>query len=227
MLDPLFQEEFCHAPAGHTVLGRKLHPFSAFDLLTLQAVDSPFARDEDEVVCEIHDLFFAVWLLSNPHSETLSIENLELGEEGEKWVASVMPNLDLERDAALVTRYIRDYFSPPEVLREIKTNPLSALGCPWLLTTVVSVCRNLHIPLREAWTMGIGQLLWYRCSIEEQDTDSRVISPEMRKLMAQAEQGAKVHAMIPGESLACYCARTGIPEADAAFLLHQNTRSKN
>lgn len=179
-------------------------------------------------MCELKDLIAAVWILSNPHAETLTVENLELGEAGQKWLAEVMPAINMERDVKAVLQYIHDYFSPPEVLRHLKSTPVSGLGAPWILTTVVSVCRALNIPLREAWTMGIGQLLWYRCSIDEQDSpDSRIIGPEMRALMAQAEASSKVHEIKPGESLSAFSGRTGIPEADAAFLLHRNTEAKN
>jgi hypothetical protein len=226
MLDPLFVEAWTHAPAGHTVLGRSLHPFSALDLLALQVIDSPFSKEES--MCEVHDLLIAVWICSNPHADTLTVENLELGNEGQKWLAAIMPSVDMERDVKSMLQYVHDYFSPPELLRHLKSSPVTGLGAPWILTTVVSVCRTLHIPLREAWTMGIGQLLWYRCSIEEQDSpDSRIIGPEMRALMAQAEQGSKVHELKPGESLDDFCARTGISSSDAAIFLHNNTEAKN
>ena len=39
MLDPLFSEAWVHRPVAHVVLGRKLHPFCALDLLALQIID--------------------------------------------------------------------------------------------------------------------------------------------------------------------------------------------
>lgn len=222
MLDPKFLEAWTHRSGGHTVLGRKLHPLCALDLLALEAVNSPFLHDGAQ--CEVGDLILAVWILSNAHDPDLQVGNLELTAEGQAWVDGLIDRLELARDCAAVQAHMRDYFSAPEMMRDITSGSLNALGAPWMLGIVVTVCGKMHIPLAQAWTMPIGNLLWYRCTIEEQETASRIISPFMREEMKKAENNGKVMTMEPGESLSEFCTRTGIPEEAAAVLLHNQAR---
>lgn len=222
MLDPLFREAFCHSPQGHTVLGRKLHPFCAFDLLSLEAIDSPFLEPDGK--CEVHDLLLCVWILSNPIPEDLTIGNLELGAAGKTWVKSVTKTIDMKRDCGLVMTYFSDYHSPPEIMadKELNPNPLSALGAPWMVSTVIGVCRHLHLPLRTAWTMGVGQLLWYRAALMEMDDpEKRIVSLALREEMKAAAQPQTVYKMEPGETLDTFAARVHLSPEVAAMLLHQ------
>lgn len=234
MLDPVYLEAWTHRPGGHTVLGRKLHPLSALDLLALEAVNSPFLYDGAK--CELSHLILAVWILSNPHESDLTVGNLELNAEGQKWLDSLSAkprwwqrkksrlSIDMDRDTKAVVAYMADYYSLPEMYRHSASTPITALGSPWMLSTVVYVASKLHLPLREAWTMGIGQLFWYRCSIEEQETESRVISPERRAEMEKAGENSKSFTLGIGETLAEFSRRTGISEGDAAVLLHNSTK---
>lgn len=222
MLDPLFREAFCHSPQGHTVLGRKLHPLCAFDLLSLEAIDSPFIEPEGK--CEVHDLLLCVWILSNPIPEDLTIGNLELSPAGQTWVKSVAKKVDMPRDCGAVTAYFSDYYSAPEIMADkaVNPNPLSSLGAPWMLSIVISVCRHLHLPLRSAWTMGIGQLLWYRAALMElDDPEKRIVSQALREEMAAASKPQVVFKMEPGETLETFAARVGLPVETAAMMLHQ------
>src|SRR5580693_5008109 len=218
MLDPIFQEAFCHRPGGHRVLGRELHPLCALDLLALESINSPFLYDGAK--CEVQDLVIAVWLLSNDPPADLTVHHLELDEEGRAWLSGLTGKIEMERDCRAVLSYMADYYALPEMFRQTASNPITALGAPWMLATVVYVAGKLHLSLREAWTMGIGQLFWYRASIEEQETEHRIISPEMREEMKKAETNSRSFKMEIGESLADFSKRVGIPEADAAVLLH-------
>lgn len=225
MLDPLFLEAFAHRPGGHKVLGRQLHPLCALDLLALEAVNSPLLFDGGEI--SIPHLIQAVWILSNPHSLDCTISHLELNDEGKEWLKSFGGVIDLAAGCDQIQLYFADYHSLPEVMRNKQGSPLTQLGGPWMLSVIVTVVGALHIPLFEAWTMGIGQLLWIRASIEEQETESRIISPEMRQEMKRAETNGQVMTMEPGETLEDFCKRTGIPATDAAMLLHANAARRN
>lgn len=225
MLDPVFLEAFTHRPGGHVVLGRALHPLSALDLLALEAVNSPFLYDKAE--CQVAHLILAVWILSNPHADDLTVGHLELSEDGKKWLASLEGKIDLDRDCKAVVAYMADYYSLPQMFRQVAATPVTALGSPWMLSTVVTVAAKLHLPLREAWTMGIGQLFWYRASIEEHESDARIISPAMREEMSKAEGASKSFTLGIGETLQEFSKRTGIPEYDAAVLLHNSASRSN
>lgn len=223
MLESLFREAFCHAPQGHTVLGRKLHPFCAFDLLSLEAIDSPFIQPDG--VCEVADLLLAVWILSNPVSEDLTIGHLELGAAGKTWVNRIRKQIDMPRDCGLVTAYMADYYAPPEIMADKEANPLNNLGAPWIFSLVISVVRHLNLPLREVWTMGVGQLLWYRAALMElDDPGKRIVNDELRAEMEKARQPQVRYTMEPGETIEAFAARVGLDVATAAMLLHQGGR---
>ena len=222
MLDPLYMEAWVHAPAGHTVLGRRLHPFCALDLVALDCVQSPFMRQGS--LCTVTQLLQAIWILSNPHAEDCTIEHIDSSPASQEWVRTLEGKVDLVRDCAAIENYIKDYYSLPELISQPEASPMDLLGAPWMLSSVIKVCRALHVPLREAWTMGIGQLLWYRAAVEEiDDANSRIIGPLLRAEMDRSAAAAKVFKMNPGETLADFAARAGLAEEDAAILLHNQS----
>lgn len=225
MLDPLFSEAFVHAPSGHTILGRKLHPLCAMDLLVLEALASPFLLDGAEAV--LSDLLLAVWILSNDHPRDCTVGTLELNADGKAWVASLEGKIDLERDCEAVGTFFKDYFSLPEMMRTVADNPLTPAGAPWMLRHVLMVVRQLHIPLYEAWTMGIGQLIWYCCAIEEMDNeDSRIVGPSMRAQLAAAKDSFQVLKPENGETEQQFADRIGLPLADVQIMLAQGKGKK-
>lgn len=191
----------------------------------MEAIASPFLIEG--AVANVEDLLLAIWLLSNDHPSDLTVSNLELDSAGKEWLDGLTGQIDMERDVASVIKYMADYYSMPKMFRNVAERPMTPLGCPWMLSTVVTVVAKLHIPLRDAWLMGIGQLLWYRCSIEEQESpDSRVIGAELSKEMEKAETAAKVFTLNPGETIAEFSARTGIDEETAKNLLHNSTQGR-
>lgn len=225
MLDPLFREAFCHSAQGHTVLGRKLHPLCAFDLLSLEAIDSPFLKGD--VTVDASELILAVWLLSNPVPDDLTIGHLELTPAGETWLADIGPTIDMRRDCDLLQAYIADYYSVPEIISDKLSNPLTDLGAPWMLSTVINVCSKLHLPLRTAWTMGIGQLIWYRSAIAEMENpEVRIMGEAMRAEIAAARAPQVIYKMEVGETIEVFAARVNLPVEVAALMLHQGQGGK-
>lgn len=227
MLDPVFHEAWVHAPAGHTVLGRRLHPFCALDIVALESVGSPFLDRGSKV--EVPDLLLGVWILSHDHPRSCSIENLELGDEGRRWVKKIKRKIDLQADVSKVGAYIEDYYAVPEMMREHIEEPMLPYGTPWILSNVLAVVKNLHVPLYEAWTMEAGKLLWYCCALEEAtDPNSRIIGKELRDQMELARKnGVQEFKIEPGESLADLAKRVGCTEEEAAFLRDQALTSRS
>ncbi len=224
MLDPLFSEAFIHAPRGHTILGRSLHPLCALDFLALEAINSPFLLDGSKA--EISDLLLAIWILSNPHPRDCTIDHLELDDAGKAWVDSLAGQIDMERDCALVVTYFEDYWSLPEMMRTIADQAMTPYGCPWMLSRVISASRVLHIPIFDAWTMGIGQLLWYCCAIEEMDSnDSRIVSTDMRKLLDAAKSAFSLTHRKDDETHEQFAERLGLSADTLKVLLRNSTKS--
>lgn len=220
MLDPLFKEAFCHRLGGHTVLGRKLHPFCAFDILTLESIDSPFLKPG--ALCEIYDLVLVVWILSNPVAQDLTISHMELDAAGETWLKEIGPTIDMERDVAAVSAYMNDYYSAPEIMAGVDKKTPDELGAPWILSAVIGIVSKLHISLYAAWTMGIGQLMWYRGAIFEMEVpDLRIINDELRARLKEVEKGPVIFQLEPGEDMPAFAKRVGISEWEAANLLAQ------
>lgn len=225
MLESLFREAFCHSPTGHTILGRKLHPFCAFDLLSLEAINSPFIQPGS--TCEVADLLLAVWILSNPIAPDLTIGHLELSFAGRAWVDRIRGEIEMPRDCGLMETYIADFHAPPEMMGGKPSTPITALGAPWIFSVVIGVVKQMHLPLREAWTMGLGQLLWYRAAlVEMEDPETRIVSDDMRAQLAAAAKPQEVFAMQPGETIDDFAARMNLDPATAAMLLHQGQTRK-
>ena len=226
MLDPRFSEAFVHRPGGHTILGRTLHPLCALDMLALEAINCPFLVDGGRV--EIADLVLAVWILSNPHNPDCTVSHLELDADGEAWLDKITPTIDMKEDCARMQKYIEDYWSLPEMMRTIAENPLTPYGCPWMMSRVITVCRAIGVSWFEGWTMGIGQLIWICCSIEEMDnSDSRIVSPEIRAMLDAAKNSHKVYTQKAGESDEDFAARIGIPVENARILMRGRRAAKH
>ena len=188
------------------------------DLLALEAINSPFLLDGADA--ELKDLLICVWILSSPHARDCTVSNLEPSAE---WIKEATASVDMVRDCSAVAAYMRDYYSLPEVMRTIADRPVTPLGCPWMLSTVVTITRSLHIPLYEAWTMGIGQLLWYRASLEELESeDSRVVDTSMRSKLEAAKQSFNLMERLPSESDAEFAARTGLSINEVTFFSSKN-----
>lgn len=171
------------------------------------------------------DLILAIWILSNPVSEDLTIGHLELNAPGKAWVNRIRKQIDMPRDCALVTAYIADYYAPPEIMSDKEANPLNNLGAPWIFSLVIGVVRHLHLPLREVWTMGMGQLLWYRAALMElDDPTKRIIDDTLRAEMKKAREPQVLYKMEPGETIEVFAARVGLDPTTAAMLLHQGGR---
>jgi len=223
MLDPLFNEAWVHAPKGHTVLGRALHPLCALDLLELEAINSPFLLDGARI--EVPHLLLAVWILSNPHPEDGSLGNLEPSED---WIKSLAGTVNLEKECGRMVAYIEDYHSLPEVMRDIAEKPRTPSGCPWMLSKVITICRYLHVPLRDAWLMPIGQLVWYCAALEEmQNEGTQIVGAELRADMEKAKTAFKIMARQDGESDQAYAARLGVSAAQLSVMLTTGVKTKH
>lgn len=211
MLDPLFSEAFVHAPGGHSILGRKLHPLCAMDLLVLEAVNSPFLIDGNDVTAGVEDLILFIWVVSNDHPKDGSVGSLELDDAGKKWLEAIKGQVDMDRDCAAVGTFFKDYWSVPEMMRDVAENPLTPYGAPWMMRHVIMAARYLRVSLYEAWTMPIGQLIWYCCAIEESEASgSRIVGMSMREKLEEAKKSYQIVKPESGESEEAFCARIGV-----------------
>jgi hypothetical protein len=201
VIDPLFIEAWRHAE--HRILGRTLHPLCALDILALEIERSPLLRNGAMLTPQ--DLILAVWILSTPPHPQCDVPVVTPDPEWAKHYLRVM----LEEEGALkygnaaIQAYFEDYWSIPEVQREISRTQSTPLGCPWMFSSVMMVCKALHYPMYDCWTMPIGKLIWHRTGLDEMESNLRVVTPESR---AQAEEDlAAARSYTPAE----YAALTG------------------
>lgn len=206
MIDARCLEAFVHAPGGHTILGRKLHPLCALDLLSLEAVNSPVLLDGGKI--SPADLILAVWIFSNDYPLDCTIESLEPPVE---WVKSLVATIDMARDCVALKKHFDDHFALPEVMRDIAGKPMTPRGTPWMMSHVLAIVRHLHVTLYDAWTMSFGQLAWYSCAIEEMDDpEVRIIGPELREQMEAAKNAKVMYTKGADESDSDFAKRVGI-----------------
>jgi hypothetical protein len=223
MLPPEFHEAWVHAKRGHKILGRRLHPFCALDIVALEAVASPVLHEG--APSSAADLLLAIKILSHDHPRSCSIEGLEMTWRDRLWIwwLRLTGRLNVEEVAARLKAYLDDYYAVPDMMREQVDEPGLPYGTPWVLSVVMGVVKNLNVPLYDAWTMDAGKLLWYAGALEEAtDSKARIVGKELREQMELAEKnGCQTFKVEPGETAADLARRIGVSEEDAAFLMDQ------
>ena len=182
--DPRFLEAWVNH-AGHRVFGRKLHPLCFLDLVALEVVDSPFLPGSKNRACATrHDFNLAVHILSAP------IKSLELSDRiARPSLVSrmVFSRYDLAKANAALQAYFDDYFTTLEMWRE----PSAGKSCqaPWVLAQAAFLMQHTSLSEWRIWTAPIGQMLCYCAALEEQLSQSQVVSPEERKIMEGDRNG--------------------------------------
>ncbi len=175
--DPRFLEAWVNR-SDHRVLGHRLHPLCFLDLLTLDAINSPFITTGAS--CDGADFLLAVLLLSRPHT---SLE-----------VNPTLPHpslrdrlrlhcCDMKRENAALQAYFDDYFSTLEMWRPDSGD--KKCQSPWILGTVCFLLSHTSLSEWRIWTGPIGQMLCYANGIEEQISSSQVVSLEEQELMKE------------------------------------------
>lgn len=181
--DPRFLEAWVNR-CDHRVLGHNLHPLCLLDLLTLDALDSPFVAEGAQATSA--DFLLAVLILSRPHSGIR--------------VNPVLPGptlrdrlrlrfCDLARENAALQAYFDDYYSTLEMWRPNSDG--KRCQSPWILGVVTFLLSHTTLTEERIWTAPIGQVLCYANSLEEQLSDSQVISPEEQEAMARMREEAR------------------------------------
>jgi hypothetical protein len=179
--DPRFLEAWVNR-CDHRVLGHRLHPLCLLDMLTLDAIDSPFIADG--AVANESDFLLAVLLLSRPH-KSLEV-NADLP------VPTLRDRLrlrfcDMARENAALKAYFDDYYSTLEMWRPDTGD--KKCQAPWILGTAAFLLSQTNLSEWRIWTAPIGQMLCYANSLEEQLGGSQVVSMEELAEMEERRNG--------------------------------------
>ena len=193
MLDTVFAESIVHARpprwaarrglSAHTVLGRRLRPFTFWHALLLEVIGSPYARGGRPGAFDLAALFHAarVCQLRYPHTlaplrfATLSACLLQR-RYGRR----------LEREQAAFLHYLRDYNSPP--IYGTREGDEHSISCPWYAVVVEQLLLlDPRLTLAQAWDSPIGSTRWRIAA--RQDAEGRkplIETPEIRAAYAEA-----------------------------------------
>ncbi len=182
----------------HVVYGMHLKPLCALHIVALEALDSPFPFAQRDSLLE--DFVAAAIVLSQDYAH-LEIEPPDLASVDLRAMAKAAGvktakqyNQWREDENKKLDAYFRDYWSLPPMERIAGgDSPVSALGAPWLLGTIVALLRQTNLTEERLWRMPMGQLLWYACVTEEQVSDSRIIDQERLDLRARADAEYEVY----------------------------------
>lgn len=167
-MDPKFFEAWFNTE--HTVLGRRLQPFSLQTALILALCESPFLVGvKPGVDYSMIDLQEAVIACSTP-AEIFLNAKLTAGwvERFKRKVWTLRcARMSLREECQKFVTYIDDFNTQPEVWANDDGDG-GQLGAPWVLCNAVFLLRNTTMSETRVWTMPLGMALWYAATIAEQ-----------------------------------------------------------
>lgn len=149
-LDRAFAASYIDNGNTHRVLGVKLHPFCAWHLFLLQAVDSPFLQAGQVYLFHIRRAV-GICRLRYPQSRVRP-----------PWTWNVNQK-KLHREVAKFLRYIGDYINKPEYTI-VPVNEFAAqrghrkvTPAPDVVQLVFDAAHGANCTVNQAWDMPIGQ----------------------------------------------------------------------
>ncbi len=171
-----FYEAFINCE--HTVLGKRLKPFSLRHCLYLEAINSPIMKivAGDEVEISRKDLELAV-IICSCDSDIIEAMNKP---------HILMRFHRFKRGLTGFLSYLSDYLSLPAMWNKSDDNAI--LNAPWILSKATLLLSKTNLSLAEIWNLPIGELLWYCASFVEQEGFGQIQSDEEQKIIAEAER---------------------------------------
>ncbi len=170
-MDSRFQEAWFNAP--HRVLDRDLLTFSLERSVVLALIDSPFVSGDPDARCTLSELQFSVEVCSRDLGPIFGCRfNVTRWAKLKTLLWTSRCRLrygsaeGLELECRKFIAYVNDYFSPPRLWTD-KNGASTKLTAPWALSHAAFLIRN-GFSERHAWTMPVGQAMWYCMAISEQ-----------------------------------------------------------
>jgi hypothetical protein len=199
-VDDTFAEAIVHRPFGHTVLGFRLRPFCFWHAANLDFIESPFAGHKKPI--DFAALYVATRICQLTYPNPFRRQRFEYIRE--LWKARKYRPVKIARRDLKAKRihkakfpflgemnkfstYIRDYSSRPDYVAGEDSSPIRT---PWYLYEVSMLRRfNPDMSWEQAWNMPIGQAAWFNAGmLEASGMKLEILTPEMRKSFAEAEQ---------------------------------------
>lgn len=198
--DERFVEPFANRP--HTVLGKRLFPYSLWVQCQLEWAQSPFLLNNRAPTP--HDLWVAVQCASNPWTPEHYVADLAIPGRL-KWLWR-MRRFNFPLEIAKFYAYIEDFAIGPKFWPSNK-NEQKTRDCDENLELAAFVEWELKWPAGAVWTMPLGQLRWRSALISKfQGSDTPFWTPldeeEFQAHKARREagidaRGKEIHAAHP------------------------------
>ena len=209
-----FEEAFCHTPAKHRIMGRRMAPFSYYHLFVLRLIESPLLGLGDHGV-SVADVEIA--------SQICSIS--EYGKVDEMlprwrrrarfarvnpiwWVRLWVYGRNLAKQYHRFEEYVSDYVTAPETHGDLQAgaggeSPVAKRvyeRFPSPLAQVAGLIYWTKWPEEKCWMMPMGQVHWYIIAmrwykgedtklVDEQDREFRAHIAAQRRNQASAGSG--------------------------------------
>lgn len=156
----------------HTVLGRRLRPFSLASWFVLSSVQNPLLGDGGN---DLADLIQAVKICAAPDPRTIKFAPTLREQWLYHWRRA--DQKFLERETIKFRAYLADFQSLPEFYEECSLNedmPSTGrqLSAPWVLTRVCSLVSRANVTLDQAWSMPAGEAYWLDATLRELEGQS-------------------------------------------------------
>jgi len=172
-MDPLFLESFLNVE--HRVLGRVLRPLCLWHHLNLDLAQSPFVGYDSPK--DSRALILAVRICRARPDSTFQMLP-------QKKTPTHLFFRSLSHHTELFECYVRDFFAPP---RFFKKSGSKSPAAPWPLYVVSRLMRYGNFSADQAWTLPIGQALWFSAALGEAGgEESALVSAADLKAMREA-----------------------------------------
>jgi hypothetical protein len=148
-------------PEEREICGYKLKPYNLRHMLYLTAIESPFVCEKSDKCMTPEALLLALRICSTNDVQRALKERPTMREQ--ILVGKMMAERDLFTSSLReLLDYIGDSNSVPVVFeKEDKGTPRKAHNAPPPLLMAVTLMAKLHLTKEEAWTLPVGQAIWY------------------------------------------------------------------
>jgi len=183
-------------PEERDICGYKLRPYNLRHMLYLTAIDSPFVVSKSEKAMTPDALLMALRICSTNDVQTALRMKPTVREQ--MLVGQMMADQNIFAKALReLLDYIGDANSVPVTFeKESKHVGKKADNAPPPLLMAVTLMAKLHLTKEEAWTLPVGQAIWYLTVygiIEGADT--KILTTEQEgKMDSEADFLKKVEA---------------------------------
>lgn len=197
MLDETFAESLAHKPApflarlrgfsGHTVIGKRLRPYTFWVAANLDFVQSPFMGYPCKSgTPSFGDIYIATKCAQLRFPSTIRIPRIDYEisawRYGRRFARDIKYRFETVRD---FSNYVKDYNSEPERVTSDNAKPVAL---PWYLYHVAMLVKHAGFTQKQAWESEIGWGQWWvTAMLTASGHNIELVTPEDRQQLAEME----------------------------------------